>query len=219
MTKEVRTRKCLVTKEVYPSSELLRFVCAPDGSIVPDVAAKLPGRGCWVYAKRDILEEAIKKKIFLRFGHQVQGNLVKKSKDIEELKENESANKETISVTVADDLLDLIVELLRKRCLDYVGLANRSGILIPGFEKVRSILKNGKTNVLLTACDGAKNGRSKVCQGFDNLKVIDSFTREELSQASGLENAVHLALLPGGIRTSLLREISRYEQCRKTVIK
>ena len=219
MTKEVRLRKCLVTKEVYPSSELIRFVCAPDGTIVPDVAAKLPGRGCWVCATRDVLEEAIKKKIFLRFGYQVQGNLKKKSKDIEELEENEAAIKETISVTVADDLMDLIVELLRKRCLDYIGLANRSGILIPGFEKVRSILKNGKTNVLLTACDGAENGRSKVCQGLDNLKVIDVFTRDELSQAAGLGNAVHMALLPGGIRSSLLREISRYEQCRKTVIK
>lgn len=218
MAKEVRTRKCLVTKELHPSYELIRFVCAPDGTIVPDVAAKLPGRGCWVYAKRAILEEAMNRKIFLRFGHQVLKAQKKNSKDIEELEDEDKATKETSLVKVAKELPDLIEDLLRKRCLEYIGLANRSGKLISGFEKVRSILTSGKTNILLTASDGAENGRSKVCQGLDNLKVIDIFTREELSQANGLGNAVHIALLPGGIRASLLREISRYRQCRKTVI-
>jgi hypothetical protein len=54
-----------------------------------------------------------------------------------------------------------------------------------------------------------------MCQGLDNLRVIDIFSREELSKATGLPNAVHIALLPGGISTSLIREISRYERCKK----
>ena len=112
-------------------------------------------------------------------------------------------------------MADQIEELLLKRSLDYVGLANRAGKMISGFEKVRATLKSGKSNVLITAGDGADNGRSKMCQGFDNLKVIDVFTRDELSQAMGIGNAVHLALLPGGIGKSLLREISRYKHCRK----
>lgn len=215
MTKKVRIRKCLVTGDVYPASELIRFVCAPDGQIIPDVAAKLPGRGCWVLARREVLEAAIKKKVFLRFGYQVLSSA--KKGDVEELDENAEEGKKR-AVTVKDDLVDQVEMLLKKRCLDYLGLANRAGNVISGFEKVRGTLKSGKTNVLMNASDGAENGRSKMCQGLDNLQVIDMFTRDDLSQAIGNGNAVHLALLSGGIRTSLLRELSRYKHCRKTVI-
>ena len=83
MTKKPKIRKCLVTGGVHSVFDLVRFVCGPDGQIVPDVAAKLPGRGCWVTARRDILEQALKKDIFLRFGHQVLSG--KKKKDIDEL--------------------------------------------------------------------------------------------------------------------------------------
>ena len=43
-----RMRFCAVTRRVLPESELIRFVAAPDGSVVADLKAKLPGRGVWV---------------------------------------------------------------------------------------------------------------------------------------------------------------------------
>ncbi len=215
MTKETRKRKCLVTKEVYSSSELIRFVCGPDGNIIPDVAAKLPGRGCWLYAKREILERAIEKKIFLRFGYQILKAAKSSKADIEELDESEDKEEK---VRVDKNLPDLVEELLLKRCLDYLGLANRAGKMLSGFEKVRAALKGGKSAVLITASDGAINGRNKMCQGLDNLRVIDMFSRNDLSKATGLENAVHLALLPSGISKSLLCEFSRYGRFKKTVI-
>jgi len=165
------------------------------------VAAKLPGRGCWIQADRDVLKEAIKSKALLHYGRKVA-----------------KTEEEIGSIKITENLLDQVEELLRKRCMDYLGLANRAGNIISGFEKVRAALKNGKTDVLLTASDGAENGRNKVCQGLDNLRVIDMFAREELSNAIGQGNAVHLALLPSGIVTSLLREVSRYKHCRKKAI-
>lgn len=211
----------MVTKEAYSSSDLIRFVCDPNGNVIPDVAAKLPGRGCWVFAERNILNKAVEKNIFLRFGYKVFSSTKHNSKDIEDLDSNENYEEVKIKkkpVSVKDDLVDQIEELLLKRCLDYIGLANRSGNIVSGFEKVKAVLKSNKTNILLTAFDGADNGRNKMCQGLDNIQIIDMFTRKELSQATGLENAVHLALLPGGISISLLREISRYGRCKKTVI-
>jgi hypothetical protein len=41
-------RKCLVTGARLEPDQLIRFVKGPDGRVVPDVAAKLPGRGAWV---------------------------------------------------------------------------------------------------------------------------------------------------------------------------
>src|SRR5207302_7221214 len=49
-------RRCIVTGEVRDRGSLLRFVVGPDGAIVPDVAARLPGRGLWLTARRDIVE-------------------------------------------------------------------------------------------------------------------------------------------------------------------
>ena len=211
MTSGTRNRKCLVTGEVLPASELLRFVLSPDGIIIPDVAAKLPGRGCWLKADRNTIELAIKNKTFLKAGPQLLKNI---NKDVENL-EGETEKNKKISVVVREDLAEQIESLLHKRVMDYVGLTNRAGHLIAGFEKVRAALKSEKSNVTIIANDAADNGRKKVCQGLENLKVIDIFTREELSQATGLANAVNIALIPGGITTSLLREVSRYERCKK----
>lgn len=215
MAKEVRHRKCLVTGKVYPSPELIRFACAPSGQVIPDVAAKLPGRGCWVLADRKVLEKAMDGGLLLRFGYQALSS--KKKKDIEEL-QTESSPERDDKISVAGDLLEQVETLLKKRCLEHLSLANRAGLVINGFEKVRSTLKSGKTNVLITACDGADNGRSKMCQGLDNLRVFDMFCRDDLSKATGQENSVHIAVLSGGLRKSLLREISRYEHSRKKVI-
>ena len=45
--KEVE-RTCVVTRAVKPGAEMIRFVAGPDGTIVPDLERKLPGRGVWV---------------------------------------------------------------------------------------------------------------------------------------------------------------------------
>ena len=53
-------RQCAVSRESLPQDELIRFVRSPDGLAVPDVAAKLPGRGAWVRADRQSIEKAVK---------------------------------------------------------------------------------------------------------------------------------------------------------------
>ena len=45
-------RMCAVTREVRPIGELIRFVVAPTGEVIPDLKRKLPGRGLWVSASR-----------------------------------------------------------------------------------------------------------------------------------------------------------------------
>ncbi len=49
-----------------PKAELLRFVVGPDGTVVPDIASRLPGRGLWLTARRDIVATAIGKRLFGR---------------------------------------------------------------------------------------------------------------------------------------------------------
>ena len=61
-----RERRDIVSGTVMPDSRLIRFVADPDGQVVPDVGAKLPGRGLWVESSRDAVNKAVEKKLFSR---------------------------------------------------------------------------------------------------------------------------------------------------------
>src|SRR5882762_7364728 len=72
-------RLCAATGEVTPVADMIRFVVAPDGSIVPDLKRRLPGRGIWITATRPALGSALARKAFARsFKREVRvaGDLV-----------------------------------------------------------------------------------------------------------------------------------------------
>jgi predicted RNA-binding protein YlxR (DUF448 family) len=59
-------RLCAVSRAQKPPEDLIRFVLAPDGSIVPDLARRLPGRGVWVGATRATVAAAVRQKVFAK---------------------------------------------------------------------------------------------------------------------------------------------------------
>ena len=63
---DISLRKCIVTGETAEKSDLIRFVAAPDGQPVADLAEKLPGRGAWVTASPAAISEAAQKGRFKR---------------------------------------------------------------------------------------------------------------------------------------------------------
>jgi len=48
-------RRCIVSRAVLPKERMIRFVLGPDRVVVPDLAAKLPGRGMWLSASADVI--------------------------------------------------------------------------------------------------------------------------------------------------------------------
>ena len=63
-------RKCIATGEVQPKAGLIRFCLGPDDLVVPDILARLPGRGFYVSATREAIEKAAKKGLFSRAARQ-----------------------------------------------------------------------------------------------------------------------------------------------------
>src|SRR5690606_41469867 len=61
-----RERRCLITGESDDAAALIRFAIAPDGRVVPDIAARLPGRGYWVRADRAVVDEAVRREVFAK---------------------------------------------------------------------------------------------------------------------------------------------------------
>lgn len=174
-----RERRDLVTGEVMPEDRLVRFVVGPDGSVVADVARKLPGRGLWVEARREAVDLAVRKGGFARAA---------KAK-----------------VTAPADLADRVEALLKSRLLNGLGLARRAGDLAFGAEKAAQAIEHGKAAWMIEASDGAPDGRRKLMQsarrataaGLPAPRLFGAFTAEELSLALGLGNVIHVAFLAG----------------------
>ncbi|NKB20433.1 MAG: RNA-binding protein [Alphaproteobacteria bacterium] len=178
-----RDRRCFVTFARKPTDELVRFVVAPDNSIVPDLAERLPGRGLWLSSSRETVNTACAKRLFAKAAGS--------------------------PVTVREDLADAIEEQLHKRCLDLLGMARRAGDAVGGFQKVTSLLKGRSASIILCARDGADDGRSKVVAVAKNAPVIEIFTGAELGSIFGRERTVYVAVAQKALGARILRESER----------
>ena len=178
-------RRCLVTREVRPKAELLRFVVGPEDRLLPDPAERLPGRGLWLTPRRDIVAAAAAKGLFAKAAGR--------------------------RVVLPSDLAGEVERLLRGRCLALLGLARRAGQLRTGFEKVREDLKAGRAGLLLGARDGALVGRQKLAALAGGRPEITLFDSGELSAALGREKVVHAMVAEGGMAERLRRELERLQ--------
>jgi hypothetical protein len=186
-------RRDIVTGEIMSLHRLIRFVVAPDGQIVPDAGAKLPGRGIWVEASAKALTAAIEKKLFARAA---------------------KAN-----VMAGADLVQRTEKALVARLLGDLGLARRAGALVLGFDNVLRALDGAKPPALLIeARDGAGDGKRKLynaahARGLAPI-VMECLTSAELGLALGRENVVHAAVQPGGLAERLSLDARRLESLR-----
>ena len=190
---DMRERRCIVSGEILPEAQLVRFVVGPDNAIVPDVAAKLPGRGIWVGATRATLQTALRKNLFSKAAR--------------------------TSVKAPSDLADRVETQLAARMLSDLGLARRAGQLVLGFDNVlRALAAKTPPVALIEASDGAEDGRRKLLAAAHargvNPMIMNCFTGAELSLALGRENVVHGGLLPGRLAERLTLDAARLEGFR-----
>ena len=176
-------RRCLATGTLAPPAEMLRFVVGPESRIAVDAARRLPGRGLWLTARRDIVTEAVNKRLFARAAK--------------------------APVVVEAGLEDRIEALLARRCGELLGLARRSGAVLAGFVKVRAGLAKGEAAVLVEAMDAAEDGRGKLGAAARGLPIVSCLSARETGAAIGREHAVHVALKPGRLADLFLAEARR----------
>ncbi len=194
-------RRCIATGASIPMDSLLRFVVGPDGGICADLARELPGRGIWVGGRRELLNRAVKKRLFARAAKR--------------------------AVVVADDLPDQVEVLMRQRALALLGLTKRAGQLTLGYEKARALLATDNAAIAISAHDASLRGREKLLGGnavsftgdtsqtaSGGRIVVDLFGLEELSLALGRENVVHAALRVGGLADRFMAECRRLKDYR-----
>lgn len=60
--KKIPLRKCVITNEQYPKSEMFRVVRTQDGEIVVDLTGKVRGHGAYVCKDKKVIDLAEKKR-------------------------------------------------------------------------------------------------------------------------------------------------------------
>ena len=161
-------RRCLVTRECGPREAMIRFVVGPDGAIVPDLGARLPGRGLWLQSRRDIVQRAVAANAFARAARR--------------------------GVAVPEGLADQIEGLLAARTVEAIGLARRAGQALSGFDAVRRALQRGWAAVLIVASDGSARERSRLPAGSVPGPIVDVLDAAELGSVFGRDRIVHAAI-------------------------
>ncbi|MFI4948316.1 MAG: RNA-binding protein [Alphaproteobacteria bacterium] len=185
-------RRCIVTGEVRDRGALLRLVVGPDGAIVPDIEARLPGRGLWLTPRRDIVDRAVAKRIFARVARR--------------------------PVVAAPELADRIESLLARRCCETLGLARRAGVAVAGFERVSEAARRSPAGLLLFALDGAEGSRRKLAGVGRDLASARVLTAAELGGAFGRERIVHAVVTGGPLCRRLLVDLLRLAGLRAAAL-
>lgn len=172
-------RLCIVTRMVKPVGDMIRFVVGPDGSVVPDLKRKLPGRGLWVTGTEDAVKLAVARKAF--------GRGFKRD------------------VRVPPDLDGFVEHLLERAALDALAMAHKAGRLALGFSKVEAALAGEPVVALIHAADAREDGVRKLAAAASRRfgeaegrpAEIRLFASLQLDLALGRSNVIHAALLAG----------------------
>jgi hypothetical protein len=193
-------RLCAVTRVQHPVEDLVRFVLDPDGTVVPDLARRLPGRGVWIEGRRETLAAAVRRKVFAR-----------------------SLPRQ---VAVPEDLPDRVERLMTRRLAEAVSLANKAGLLVTGFARVEQLIAQGRAALLVHAADAAPDGVEKLSRKFRaqagaaggaeraRQAIVTELTGQQLDLAIGRSNVVHAAATGGGAAWRILAEAGRLRRFR-----
>ncbi len=162
---------------------MLRFVVGPDRVIVPDLLARLPGRGIWLSARRDVLETA-----------RTRGAFARAAKG---------------SVSVPADLADRVEIGLTRRVTELLGLTRRAGQAVCGFQKARERLQAGRAALVIQASDGSVDERARFVSGARDIPVASPLPSAALGAIFGRDQVVHVVIAPGRLAESLAIEAQR----------
>ncbi len=176
-------RRCIVTRQTGERARMIRFVLGPDRLVVPDLAARLPGRGFWLSPSADVVEAAVKRGAFARA---TRG-----------------------PVTLPPELVSLIRSGLTRRVIDLLGLARRAGQAVGGFAKAREALVQTRTGLVVQASDGSDDECRRLLSGLPDVPVVRPLTASALGAVFGRDHVVHVAVTPGRLAASLGAETFR----------
>lgn len=188
MAKHEPQRSCLGCRTAKDKGELLRFVLAPDRTLVPDPQGKLPGRGAYTCWQRECLRTAAAKNQFARsFRGEVRSD-------------------------GPDALAARVVRLIEERIGSYLALANKAGKVVSGSDTVVEAFKRRTPGLLFVAADISADSRERFVFLAERagVPVVELFSKERLGALLGKEMRGVAAIEQGGFITTIMTELEKY---------
>lgn len=182
--------QCALTGKLLTREKTIRFVIGPDNTVIADLSEELPGEGIRLLGYRGTLEASIRDGSF------------------KELFDKKWLDGDPV---ISASFLDKIESQLMDKVLGLIGLARRAGSVLNGFAKVEGSLKSGKCELLLTASDGAEDGRMKMTRLAEAVQCqqVTILPSARLSMALGQTNVIHAGIIGSGWAERLNASIDR----------
>lgn len=186
----VPRRSCMACRREADKAALLRFVCAPDGTVVPDLEHKLPGRGAYTCLSRTCLLQAVARRSFQR------------------------AFKVEAGVVNPQELSGMVLQLMERRISGYLSLAAKAGALVSGSEAVERALKGTRPVYLLLLAGDISSAIADKWHSLaarSQLPVVRVFDKDAVGQLMGKDSERSaVVVMSDGFARSLIRECERY---------
>jgi len=190
MSREEPQRTCISCRQSTGKSRLLRYVLAPDATIVPDIASKLPGRGVYTCVSMACAAKAAERNLFSK------------------------AFRQAIAPTEPDKLNADILRCMEERISSYIALANKAGKIVSGSDMVMENLrrKSSSGKLVLLAHDISEDIGLKI-KHLAALSEVTCYVFSDKNRfgellGKGLRSAV--VVQGEGFVGSLKKEIERY---------
>ncbi len=178
-------RTCVACRKEEAREDLLRLVAAPDGSVVVDLRARLPGRGAWVHPDRACVEIASGRR-----------GLLSRALD---------------ASVDATSLLERVRAAVESSALDGLSMAAAAGALVGGHDLLEGALRSGEVVEVVVASDASERTidslRSSAREGMAFTRV--SLGREKLGARVGRGDRAALGILPSRAASPLRRQLRR----------
>ena len=181
-------RSCISCRTTRDKKELLRFVLAPDRTLVPDLLSKLPGRGAYTCLNRECLRSAAHKGLFAR------------------------AFKGEVKFEGTESLIKQVVDRLEERIGSYLALVNKAGKVVSGSDLVLESIKKRKTGFVFIAIDISTDIGAKVLEMADRFAVphVAIFDKDRLGAYIGKSLRSAVSVEHGGFVDKVTMEVAKY---------
>lgn len=169
-------------RETGEDNDLIRLALSPDGVVVVDLRARLPGRGAWLHPR--CVSNAPKRAGSLR--------------------------KDWGSVDLAA-VPDLVKSQIHRALLDGLSLAAASGALVGGFAVLTAALAAGRIVSVVVADDASERTISglSAAAGGDIPLVVVPLGKEALGERVGSGSRAALGVTSSRSATHLRRQLRR----------
>ena len=184
-------RTCVGCRASQPQAELIRYVLSPQGEVLVDYRHRLPGRGVYTCCDPACVQKAVERR-------QLQRGLKCAELQVD-----------------VEDVVISIVDALRQRIENLIGMARKAGQVTSGSQAVLAGLKSGAELAFVLISDDISApiaDKVRYSAEMRQVELLQLFGKERIGGILGKGERSVAALEAGRMADALLFEVRRYKR-------